>query len=230
MGGKAIDFGIYINADDIARVLLDSRFEFSDYQVAPLSRTEFEAKAQATGLLEKRFDLAIFRQCYRLGRGGAVHLKRPEWNEHFAQVLAQILRESLLDTGHKLSFETVMSHPSKLEFMKRARACGYKVYLYFVCTEDPLINIERIKKVRVKLGGHDVPAEKIRWRYQRSLELLFDASELADQAYFFDNSSDVADQAAEPFAHFKTIAGEQYWEIDDQRIPHWFEVHYLDKL
>jgi predicted ABC-type ATPase len=43
--------------------------------------------------------------------------------------------------------------------------------LYFICTIDAAINIDRVKQ-RVILGGHDVPEEKILSRYGDSLEVL----------------------------------------------------------
>ena len=54
--------------------------------------------------------------------------------------------------------------------MQRARDHGYKVYLYYVGTEDPLINVQRVQEIRVKEGGHNVPKNKIIDRYHRSME------------------------------------------------------------
>lgn len=56
----------------------------------------------------------------------------------------------------RFSFETVFSHPSNLEIMQEAVAQGYKVYLYYVSTEDPEINKYRVN-LRVTQGGHSVP-------------------------------------------------------------------------
>ncbi|MDQ3108696.1 MAG: hypothetical protein M3R17_02285 [Bacteroidota bacterium] len=50
--------------------------------------------------------------------------------------------------------------------MKQAKAEGYKVYLYFVSTENPEINKERVQ-LRVRNNGHDVPPDKIVSRYYR---------------------------------------------------------------
>ncbi len=43
-------------------------------------------------------------------------------------------------------------------------------------------------QLRVSRGGHDVPAEKIGTRYERSLKLLPAALKVCDRAFMFDNS------------------------------------------
>ena len=75
------------------------------------------------------------------------------------------------------SFETVFSHSSKLDIMQQAVELGYKVYLYFVSTEDPEINKFRVAARKMK-GGHDVPPEKIESRYYLSMNLLYNASQI----------------------------------------------------
>ncbi len=104
-----------------------------------------------------------------------------------AQIEADRLRRALLDRRESYSFETVMSHPSKIDEMLEARSLGYEVILYFVAVDDPSINVSRVAQ-RVARGGHDVPADKIRARYQRTLELLPKALAAADRSVVFDNS------------------------------------------
>ena len=81
-----------------------------------------------------------------------------------------------------------MSHESKVEFLKRAQQLGYKTYLYFITTEDPTINVNRVQ-YREAQGGHSVPINKIIDRYERSMNLLIDAIENANRAFLFDNST-----------------------------------------
>lgn len=81
-----------------------------------------------------------------------------------------------------------MSHPSKLDLISESKSLGYKTYLYFVCTDDPMINILRVKN-RKTMGGHDVPEDLIEGRYFRSLELLKDAFLLSDRSFIIDTSN-----------------------------------------
>lgn len=93
----------------------------------------------------------------------------------------------MLNLVHQFTIETVLSDRRKLEYIKSAKSLGYRIYLYFVSTKDVEINIKRVSQ-RVSLGGHDVHEDKIRSRYQRSLENLYDTLKLCDRAYIFDNS------------------------------------------
>lgn len=61
-----------------------------------------------------------------------------------AQTQADFQRETCLLKKLNFSFETVMSHPSKIDFMLRAHDAGYDVTLYFIATSDPEINVERV--------------------------------------------------------------------------------------
>jgi predicted ABC-type ATPase len=105
-----------------------------------------------------------------------------------AQAIADFQRDRCLASGLSFSFETVMSHPSKVEFMIRADDAGYDVTMYFVCTSDPEINIRRVEN-RVRRGGHDVPHERIVARYWRTLGLLPHAALVARRTVLFDNSA-----------------------------------------
>ena len=111
--------------------------------------------------------------------------------------------------------------------MKRAAAEGYKVYLYFVTTESPEINVYRVA-LRVKQGGHNVPSEKIRKRYFLSLGLLYEAAELAYQSFFFDNSKD--NEPFELIAHFKMQGNKKIWsKIDKKKTTRWFRKYDTEK-
>ncbi len=228
---RPIDFGLYVNADDIAAALRENSFGFHAYELSLSTRAEFCRLSLATGLVGARFAAAAFESSFEIGYAGNFRLTNDICAEHLAQVLATVIRERLLNEGRKISIETVFSHPSKLEFMRRARAQGYKIYLYFVATESPDINISRIKEVRVLQGGHDVPENTVRERYGRSLDLLYDASELAYQGYFFDNSKSAIVRRIEPFAHFKLVQGRKVWDrIELEQVPEWFDSWYLQKV
>lgn len=113
--------------------------------------------------------------------------------------------------------ETVFSHPDKLELMKKASAKGYKVYLYFVSTEDPLINVKRVEG-RVAAGGHHVPTNKIMERYERTMNNMYEAIKLSYRAYIFDNSGKATVKIAE-----KDTDGTLYLE---KEVPEWL-LNYL---
>lgn len=104
-----------------------------------------------------------------------------------AQQRAEALRQDCLRRRVSFSFETVMSHESKINILKQARALGYFIVLYFVATESPDLNVARVAQ-RVALKEHDVPRDKIIKRYARSMKLLPKAVAQCDRAVLFDNS------------------------------------------
>ncbi len=74
-----------------------------------------------------------------------------------------------------------------------------------------------------------MPEDKIEQRYYRSLDLMFEAAQVAYQAYFFDNSKD--GEAFRLFAHFKNLKGEKNWDaMDDASVPNWFIDYYSNKV
>jgi predicted ABC-type ATPase len=123
-------------------------------------------------------------------------------------------RQELLLARESMAFETVMSHPSKVEFMRAARKSGYRVTLIFVGVASAEISILRVKQ-RVANGGHDVPRQKIIDRYDRVMLLFPQAIQAVDRALLFDNSDDL--QAAKLVAEFRD--GKQVYGVADA--PQW---------
>lgn len=115
-----------------------------------------------------------------------------------------------------------MSSADKVQTLKKARAAGFRNYLYYVATEDPLINLSRIRH-RVRTGGHNVPDDKVIERYARSLSLLLDAVRLTSRAYIFDNSGETNLWIAE-------ITDGTDIELKTDFVPQWFTRAILDKL
>jgi predicted ABC-type ATPase len=226
INGRKIDLGIYINADDIAAKLLKHQFSFYSYKVKTTKKGILDF-AKTSGLLSNEFNEAFLSANFNW-KGQKLLLKDPAYYQQVAQLLARYLREYMLDQKRRFSFETVFSHESNLDIMRRAAAEGYKVYLYFVSTESPEINKYRVK-FRVLQKGHDVPEDKIVSRYYRSLALLYDAAEIAYQCFFFDNSED--EQPYKLVNHFKKNGEEKNWDIKNRKkFTAWFKKYYWDKL
>ena len=208
--------GVYVNADDIQSSLTSfGQLDLASFEIAPdehlserlkrfLSRSALLAKVGASESVAQACEL----------NGSVLSLPPAHINSYVAAVVADFIRRELLEAGATFTFETVMLSPDKVEFMAEAQEKGYRTYLYFVATESPDINLDRVAQ-RVKEGGHHVPSDKVRERYTRSIGLLDQACECADRAYIFDNSSD---------RHFLVA------EIDDDgrmvlhsgTVPNWF--------
>lgn len=99
---------------------------------------------------------------------------------------AETARNALLARGDPFIAETVGSHESKIDLVRRARDAGYYVHLIVVAVPERC-SVERVR-ARVAAGGHDVPEEKIRSRWQRLWGNVVGMIELSDSTEVFDNA------------------------------------------
>ncbi|MEC0182311.1 zeta toxin family protein [Paenibacillus peoriae] len=91
--------------------------------------------------------------------------------------------------GKSFSIETTLSGKTAIRQMEQAKAAGFEVDLYYVGLKNVEYHISRVE-MRVAQGGHFIPEEDIRRRYDRSLTNLAIASKIADRTYVFDNTSE----------------------------------------
>ncbi|MFC7332443.1 zeta toxin family protein [Rhodocista pekingensis] len=84
--------------------------------------------------------------------------------------------------------ETVLASDKYLAPVERARAAGFSIHLIYVTLESPDLAIARVRQ-RVQQGQHDVPPEKVRQRWSRSMLHLMQFIPLLDELKVFDNSS-----------------------------------------
>lgn len=105
-----------------------------------------------------------------------------------AAEMAEEQRRARFEARESFSFETVMSHPSKVKFLVEARAAGYFVFAHFVGLDSADRSRSRVIQ-RVLEGGHDVPDDKIAARYARVIENLGLLLDVADELTIYDNSS-----------------------------------------
>lgn len=119
--------------------------------------------------------------------------KYGDWNSSDAVLKAAReatrLRYECLEKGVDFVFETVFSSEEKMDFLRKAKEAGFFIRIFYVCTESPLININRIAQ-RYLNGGHEVPISKTISRYFGSLKNLKEAIKIADRVYLYDNSVD----------------------------------------
>ena len=118
----------------------------------------------------------------------------PEARSYEAAQLAERQRHQLLEQGVSFCFETVYSHPSKIDFIARAKALGYELIMVLIHLESANLNQARIAG-RVSEGGHSVPADKVISRIPRLLDEVRTSIPLLDVLRVYDNSS-----AVDPFS------------------------------
>lgn len=216
-----VNLGVYCNADDYKRdINTFHRFSFASCDLI-VDPSDFRKSFEDSLLFAKADGETMLNEA-EITSEGLSFASGYEVNDYFTSFLCGYVRSCLLAKGcPKFTFETVMSHTSKLDFMLNAKEKGYKVYLYFVSLNSPSLNVQRVKS-RVLQGGHDVPEDKIMERYGRTMANLYDAMLIADTSYIFDNSY------KEP-SLFAT-AEDQKLEILSKTVPLWFDEYVLSKL
>ncbi|MBR4250394.1 MAG: zeta toxin family protein [Verrucomicrobia bacterium] len=179
---RSATFNLYtvINPDEIKKTL-----ETQSWYELPFAISLQELKDFAE--VSKRPDKEKITKGRILIENNQIHFEREIITDYSIAIFADFLREEFLKRKKSFSTETVFSHPSKIDLLKRAQERGYRVYLYFIATENPELNILRVRN-RVEQGGHDVLHEKIRTRYAKCIENAVKALCFVRRAYFFDNS------------------------------------------
>ncbi|MFZ4116190.1 MAG: zeta toxin family protein [Chthoniobacterales bacterium] len=145
---------------------------------------------------------------------------------------ADKIREECLQERCGLLFETVLSMPDKVDFIRRAKKAGFFIRLVYVATDSPEINTLRVAW-RVEQGGHTVPEEKIYSRYERSLKLAIEVAKIVDRAYFVDNSKDFKEghktkQLQPLFRMVDGVVVKTY--LDPENFPNWIKPIYKEAL
>jgi predicted ABC-type ATPase len=205
-------FGIYINPDDLEKTIRTTgQLSLEPFGLSTTTeeiRTFFSASSFLRSLQLEKDAEGI--ECH----ASELDFSRVPMNSYYASVLADFLRRKALDSSKSFTFETVMSAPDKVELLRQAQGQAFRTYLYYVATDDPSINVQRVRN-RVSQGGHDVLEEKIVSRYHRSLGLLLEAIRHTHRAFFFDTSKTQS-------WYFAEITGGTLLDLKSEAMPNWF--------
>ena len=105
-----------------------------------------------------------------------------------AAKVAEQRRNEYLASKKSFVTESTFSHPSKLDLIIKAQELGFNIHLYHVSVQSPDLCVKRVEN-RVLLGGHNVPEDKIRSRYERNQQVIRAAALKSDYTAVFDNSA-----------------------------------------
>lgn len=104
-----------------------------------------------------------------------------------AAQIAASRRDAHLASKRSFATETVFSHASKLDLVRQAKALGFAVFLIHVGVATADLSVARVQS-RVEEGGHAVPEQKVRDRYDRNGALIRQAMLICDRGHVLDNS------------------------------------------
>ncbi len=206
----AVNFYSFLNADILFAEIAKSNKTACPFSIEPQKLADFVKNSTYPDEYKKFFfdgAIVIDDEDYIVFAPRAV-------NSYTVAMIADFFKEQFVDRKISFSFETVFSHPSKINLLKRAQDAGFRTYMYFIATESPIINQNRIAD-RVSHGGHNVPEEKIYPRYQRCLAQIQVALQYLNRAYFFDNSGENTVYLAE-------YSKEDGFILHSDLFPQWF--------
>ena len=216
---KDHDPGYFINADNLENELKTTGFidllaiglKASDKELISFNKTKEAKSLIAKSTNEGNIISIEIKENCIVGTSKKTH-------SYEASFVAAFIRWLLYKEQMSFSFETVMSHISKVNEMKAAQKKGYRTYLYFICTDDSQLNVQRVAD-RVEKGGHNVDPKKIISRYPDTLNNLHKAIKCANRTYLFDNSGKEQILIAEIF--------EDILQLKTDQIPNWFIQYVL---
>jgi predicted ABC-type ATPase len=133
------------------------------------------------------------------------------------------LLKRAIDEQLDFAFETTLGANTIPRLLAEAAAQGIEIYVWYIGLSSPDLHIERVR-ARVRRGGHDIPADHIRRRYERSRLNLIDLLPRLTALQVFDNSA-AGDPAAGRMPHLKPVLNLAHGKIlnphDLRHTPDW---------
>lgn len=107
---------------------------------------------------------------------------------HAGRIMLERLQQ-LAEDKEDFAFETTLASKTFAHWVQKLKAAGYQFHLFFLWIPTADFAVERVAE-RVRMGGHHVPEDTIRRRYQAGLRNFFRLYlPIADSWYLFDNST-----------------------------------------
>lgn len=208
----AVNFYTRLNSDEVFAEVRRTRKCLAPFPIDAAALADYAAGTEYAAAEKARFssgEIAVESDCVVFRSAEAV-------NSYTVALLVNFLQDECIKRGISFSQETVFSHPSKVAALEKASAEGFRTYLYFVATDSPAINADRVAE-RYAQGGHDVPPDKIAARYARSLANLPEAMPHLWRAFFFDNSG----AEMRYLASYSKDSGLEL-QVPTSKLPRWF--------
>ena len=217
-----VDFYTFVNADEINVQLLGAQVCYLPF---PVQKRSLKMFVRQSSFPEEYKALFVWDRIQL--QSVKVSFDKKDLSEKKSEVIATILadfiRETLIARQQSFSFESVFSHPSKIEILKEAQEKGFKNYLYFIATDNPELNQKRVKD-RVLQGGHDVPPDKIVTRYFRCLENVRQTFPYLYRGFFFDST-----ESTRYLAEYNSAKQELILHVPYEELPEWFRKYILEE-
>lgn len=118
----------------------------------------------------------------------------------------------LANSGTNFAFETTLAARNFARFLSNCKTKGYTINLIYFWLQSPELAIERVRR-RVESGGHNIPEDVIRRRYERGRRNLIELYlPLCDTWMVYNNSNpETRLVAASSINQQSTICDPEIW-------------------
>ena len=150
------------------------------------------------------------------------HISTAEANSAASQEGKRLLERAIAERLD-FAFEPTLGGHTIGTLLHEALASGIEIRLWFVGLSSPELHIARVRS-RVARGGHDIPEEKIRERYDRSRINLIELMPRLTELRVFDNSFDAdpyAGRSPQPTLILHLAAGKILKMVELSKTPQW---------
>ena len=143
-------------------------------------------------------------------------------NAHAWQIGKSLLEQAIAG-GQDYRFETTLGGRTIAQLLEKAARSGHRLQVWFCGLASADLHIRRVRS-RVAHGGHDIPVEKIRERWNRSRENLIRLLPLIDHLRVYDNSQEadpIAGRQPQPVLLLEMQRGKITAPADLSNAPDW---------
>ena len=118
----------------------------------------------------------------------------------------------LIDNDITFALETTLSAKNFVKYIQKAKEKKYEIILLFLRLDSKKLAIKRVE-ARVKEGGHNIPVEVIKRRYDNGLKNFFQIyKQIVSKWIFVDNSEDEFHFIAEGSKNGIVLDNEKVWK------------------
>lgn len=121
--------------------------------------------------------------------------------------------DELINNNESFAFETTLATKSYVALIKEAKLKSYEIILLFLALDSQELALKRVK-TRVKEGGHNIPEDVIRRRFEKGLYNLFNLYiPIVDKWLLVDNSGEHFEFISEGANTEITVKNKMRWEL-----------------
>ncbi len=121
--------------------------------------------------------------------------------------------DELINNNESFAFETTLATKSYVALIKEAKLKNYEIILLFLALDSQELALKRVK-TRVKEGGHNIPEDVIKRRFEKGLYNLFNLYiPIVDKWLLVDNSGEHFEFISEGAHTEITVKNKMRWEL-----------------